>query len=136
MSVVVDASFICSLLLPDEKDDRVLTLAKSVFANDLYAPALIQCEVLSILVMAVRRKRITSKQRDRALSVFEQLRIRVDGPINGQQLSQVLKLADEYGLTAYDAAYLELGVRLRAGIATFDKELQKAVRKEGLDVFG
>jgi len=135
MSVVVDASFICSLLLPDESDDRILSLAKSVLDDDVYAPALIQCEMLNILLMAVRRRRITSKQRDRAMSVFEQFKIRVDGPMSGQQISRILKLADAYGLTAYDATYLELGVRQQAGIATLDKDLQKAVRGEGLKVF-
>jgi predicted nucleic acid-binding protein len=101
----------------------------------VYAPALFQSELANILLMAVRRRWITSKQRDPALSVFEQLRIRIDGPLSGQQISQVLKMADEYELTAYDATYLALAVRLQADLATLDKSLIKAGRGEGLRVF-
>jgi len=35
----------------------------------------------------------------------------------------VLALARSYGLTAYDAAYLELALRRGAALATFDPQL-------------
>lgn len=38
----------------------------------------------------------------------------------------------KYGLTAYDAAYLELAKRKNLSLATFDKELIDAAHREGV----
>ena len=49
---------------------------------------------------------------------------------------QVVALARKHGLTAYDAAYLELAVRLGAPISTLDRALAGAAPAEGLDFVG
>jgi predicted nucleic acid-binding protein len=41
-----------------------------------------------------------------------------------------------YGLTAYDAAYLELAIRKGLPLATFDKELIAAAPLEGVKLIG
>jgi predicted nucleic acid-binding protein len=41
-----------------------------------------------------------------------------------------------YGLTAYDAAYLELAKRKGLPLATFDKELIAAATLEGVALVG
>ncbi|MCO6441660.1 MAG: type II toxin-antitoxin system VapC family toxin [Nitrococcus mobilis] len=48
----------------------------------------------------------------------------------------VLALAREHGLTAYDATYLELALRVGAVLATFDGKLADAMRRAGGTVFG
>jgi predicted nucleic acid-binding protein len=48
----------------------------------------------------------------------------------------VFALARKYGLTAYDAAYLELALRTGSPLATFDRQLADAVRLAGGRVFG
>jgi predicted nucleic acid-binding protein len=50
-------------------------------------------------------------------------------------LSNVLPLAREYGLSAYDAAYLDVAVRQGAPLATLDNALQKAGRSAGIEIF-
>jgi len=47
----------------------------------------------------------------------------------------VLPLAREYSLSAYDAAYLELSIRHGAPLATLDGKLQKAAQKAGIKTF-
>ena len=47
-----------------------------------------------------------------------------------------MALARSYGLTAYDAMYLELALRRGAPLATFDSQLADATRKAGGRVFG
>jgi predicted nucleic acid-binding protein len=42
-------------------------------------------------------------------------------------------LARQQGLTAYDAAYLELAVRRGAALATQDKELLRAAEACGIE---
>jgi predicted nucleic acid-binding protein len=47
-----------------------------------------------------------------------------------------LLLARRFGLTAYDAAYLELAKRKGLPLATFDKELIEAAAQEGVALVG
>ena len=50
--------------------------------------------------------------------------------------TSILALARSYGLTAYDATYLELAMRRAATLATFDRKLAAAARAAGVRVFG
>ena len=51
-------------------------------------------------------------------------------------LSGTLQLARRYKLSAYDASYLELALRLGMPLATLDEDLQKAAKKAGVKKFG
>jgi predicted nucleic acid-binding protein len=62
------------------------------------------------------------------------LPITVDADSGGHVLGDVHRLAILYGLTSYDAAYLELAVRRDLPIATLDAELIKACQAAGITV--
>lgn len=53
----------------------------------------------------------------------------------GDHVSNVLPLARKYGLSAYDAAYLELSIRHGAPLATLDGRLVKAAKQAGVKIF-
>lgn len=48
---------------------------------------------------------------------------------------KIIELSQQHGLTAYDAAYLELALREGLPLATLDKELEKAARSAGALLF-
>jgi hypothetical protein len=50
--------------------------------------------------------------------------------------SYVLLLSANHGLSAYDAAYLELALNRDTPLATLDRKLAAAARKEGVTVLG
>ena len=50
-------------------------------------------------------------------------------------MANVLPLAREYGLSAYDAAYLDVAVRQGALLATLDGALRQAGRSAGIKIF-
>ena len=52
-----------------------------------------------------------------------------------ESVSNILPIAREYGLSAYDAAYLDVAVRHGAPLATLDGQLQKAGQKAGIEIF-
>jgi len=64
------------------------------------------------------------------------LPIEEDGRRPSAVQSAVLALARVYGLTGYDATYLELVLRTGRILATFDGQLAEAVRLAGGRVFG
>ena len=47
-----------------------------------------------------------------------------------------MSLAREHELTAYDAAYLELAMRLGLPLATGDRKLRTAARRVGVGLLG
>ena len=55
---------------------------------------------------------------------------------SGVSLSaELLTLARKHSLSAYDAAYLEVSLRLSLPLATLDKRLQGADLKDGVDLY-
>ncbi|MGB9335156.1 MAG: type II toxin-antitoxin system VapC family toxin [Candidatus Acidiferrales bacterium] len=50
-------------------------------------------------------------------------------------MSNILPITREYGLSAHDAAYLDVAVRHGVPLAALDNALQKAGRKAGIEIF-
>ena len=130
--VVLDASVVLAHLLPDEDGERAESAMTAALAGEPVAPALLPFEVANTLQMRVRRGGLAADLRDDLLAHFLGLDIGL-GPAG--DLEEVVALADRHRLTAYDAAYLELAVRLGAPLATLDTELRRAGRIEGLEVW-
>lgn len=82
--------------------------------------------------MGVRRQRLESSRRDLLLSALGRLDIRNDPETDRYAWSPTMRLADKFGLTLYDASYLELAQRLNLPLATLDQALRRAA--ERLDV--
>lgn len=83
-------------------------------------------------MQAERRKRIVRAQVATFLRLVEQLPIVVDEEMDNRTLERVLALARAEGLTVYDAAYLDLAMRRGTELATLDKELVRAARRNGI----
>lgn len=62
------------------------------------------------------------------------LDIRIDDDGAGRVLTDVHRLALQYRLTSYDAAYLELAQRRNLPLATLDDELRAAAAAAGVTV--
>ena len=60
--------------------------------------------------------------------------IRIDRESNEAAFEQAFLLAEKYGLTVYDAGYLELAIREGLTLVTPDKDLRKAARAAGVQL--
>jgi predicted nucleic acid-binding protein len=88
------------------------------------------------LVLSRRgRKRIRPPEVRRFVELLKGLSILEDGQPFFDTVSNVLPLARERDLSAYDAAYLDVAVRQGAPLATLDAALQKAGRTAGINIF-
>jgi predicted nucleic acid-binding protein len=65
---------------------------------------------------------------------LEALHIEVDGETRARAFSHVLDLARRERLSAYDAAYLELAMRLGVPLASKDGPLCDAAERVGVSV--
>jgi len=95
-------------------------------------PAHWPTEVSNGLLMGVRRKRIQSGKPKSFWDELALLPITVEAGLNPHEAKDTLSLSDKYGLTAYDAAYLELAGRKQLPLATLDTELRRAAVAQGI----
>src|SRR5260370_10188447 len=97
-------------------------------------PADWMLEVTNALLVAERRKRIAAASVNHAVGILRQLPIRADAETDDQAGRQTLELARRHLLSIYDAAYLELALRLGAGLAALDEPLKVAAQKRGVTI--
>jgi predicted nucleic acid-binding protein len=135
MEYVLDASFYASSILPDEKNEFSLKFFSTVGTQDtMYVPHLWWYETGNILKKAIMRKRIGYSEAQVLISKLSDLKIVTDTEFGGTYTETLLKLADDYSLTVYDAAYLELARRKKAVLGTLDNNLKTAAIACGVHV--
>jgi len=136
MSFVLDASATAAWIHVDEVTPVLNQVFAELTASVAWVPELWQLEVANLLVMNVRKGRYDVVARDRYLTILGQLPIQVDSSTGARAWSQTLSLAEQHRLTVYDAAYLELAVRLSLPLITLDSQLRAAANQIGVPVRG
>lgn len=95
-------------------------------------PPLWRLEVANGFQSAIRRKRIDQRYRDESLADLKLLPIEIDGECDARVWPFALPLAERFGLSVYDACYLELAQRRDLPLATLDARLHSAGAALGL----
>ncbi|WP_157270862.1 type II toxin-antitoxin system VapC family toxin [Azohydromonas aeria] len=127
---VVDASVAAAWLLPDEATGYTDAALAATADGEVWVPALWLLEIGNLLLTAQRRRRIDAAKRTELAAAAAALRLRIDREPVG--LVELDALAARHGLTAYDAAYLELALRRKVALATLDEALLAAMKIEGV----
>jgi predicted nucleic acid-binding protein len=127
---VVDASVSAAWFLPDEATAFTEAALQATATQDVWVPALWRLEMSNLLLRAQRRKRITADKRAELAALASALRIKVDH--EAVAITVIDALAARHGLSAYDAAYLELALRRGLPLATQDDALSGAMIKAGV----
>jgi predicted nucleic acid-binding protein len=135
MWYVLDASFCAPYFLPDEKNDSTDSFFASIGRSDVMSvPQLWWYEMGNILKTALMRKRIDHAQALSLASGLSSFKVITDTEFGGGSAETLLKLAHDYGLTVYDAAYLELAEREKAVLGILDGHLKTAAARCGVEV--
>jgi predicted nucleic acid-binding protein len=102
--------------------------------HPVLVPAVWALEITNAIVVAERRKRVGQPEVRRFVELLDGLTINeVSLPV-AASVSNILPLAREYGLSAYDASYLDVAIRHSAPLATLDSGLEKAGRSAGGEI--
>jgi predicted nucleic acid-binding protein len=133
--IVIDASVALAWCFPDEASDYADGVLLTLEARTVLVPAIWPVEITNALLVGERRKRIRQPEVRRFVELLKGLSILEDVQPFADTVSNVLPLAREYDLSAYDAAYLDVAVRHGAPLATLDGALQKAGRAAGIKIF-
>ena len=132
MSFIIDNSVSLAWCFEDEQTPNVMTLLDRVAESGAIAPQLWPIEALNGLLTAERRGRISAPVRHRLAGFLQDLPIRIDDETAAKTWTATTQLAELYGLTAYDATYLELAIRLGRPLATSDRALIAAAEAAGV----
>lgn len=136
MSLVLDSSAALGWIYPDEAGEAARAIFEMVADIGAWVPSLWRIEVANSLQIGVRRGRIDRVFRDTALRDLAQLSISVDPETSSFAWTSTVQLADRFGLTIYDATYLELAQRRALPLASFDEPLRTAARACGVLLIG
>ncbi len=123
---------VLSWCFPDEHPDLARQFA-DLFkqGHTAIAPAFWPHEVLNALLAGERRKCISTAQTRSFLKDLALLPIELEQFPPATVFTRIQSLSREHGLTAYDAAYLDLALAVGLPLATLDADLTRACQKAG-----
>lgn len=118
-ALVVDCSALAVVMFREPGADQVAT---QLAGHQLHAPYLLQAELANVALVKHRRGEPHALA---ALAHAAELAIE----LHGLDMVAVATLAEQFGLTAYDAAYLCLSVELACPLITLDRKLGAAAQR-------
>lgn len=132
--LVLDASVALTWCFKNEATAGADSALERLATETAAVPAIWHLEIANVLAMSERRRRITPASSTEFIALLETLAIDVDEETPSRALGRVLDLARAAQLTAYDAAYLELAMRLGLPLASKDNDLCDAAERLGVSV--
>ena len=132
MSWVADCSLAMAWCFEDEATPRTEALLDRTETDAVVVPLHWPLEVTNVLRNAVKRGRLTEAQAAQKSAALMSLSVRFDHLTHQLAFTTTYQLAQKYKLTSYDAAYLELAIRLGAELATNDDDLMRAAKRAGV----
>jgi len=126
-NILIDTSAIIAVIANEPEKGRLIEL---VDGFSLIAPKSVYWEIGNAFSAMLKRRRVTLKQVERALGVFNEIPIRyldID-------LRESLVVANKHGMYAYDAYLLAGAMRYKAPLLTLDQQLARLANDMCIDV--
>jgi predicted nucleic acid-binding protein len=135
-TLILDCSMAMAWCFADESTSETAGIQDRLAAEAALVPAHWFLEVVNVLAMAEKRKRISPDDSRQFVQLLSILDIQVDEESSRRAFDHVLPLCRSHGLTSYDAAYLDLVLRRHLPLASLDDDLRQAATSLGMHVLG
>ena len=126
---VIDNSVVMSWCFKDETNKYADTILNRLSEATAFVPSIWPLEVVNVLLVAERKKRLSEADSARFITLLTQLPIVVEVDHPEKSMKELLSFARANSLSSYDASYLDLAMKSGYPIATSDKKLILAARK-------
>ena len=133
--LVIDNSVTMSWAFANERSPYALAVLQALHQANALVPAIWPLEVVNVILVAERNKRIKRKDSDEFLTLLTGLPISVVPDTTGHCFGPMSQVARRYGLSAYDASYLSLALTRGLPLATQDNALKAAAKKAQVPLF-
>ena len=134
MAFVLDCSVTMAWIFSDEASEATDRLRDALAETRAFVPALWPIETSNALLAATRHGRIARDEWPLIRTHLDALPIEIDPASAPRTWGATLDLASTHGISAYDATYLELAVRMRLPLATLDQRLGAAARSASVEL--
>lgn len=139
-AVVVDTSFLVGAILSDivgdESKEAAQFIEELISKNgQIVVPQIFWFEVGNVFLNATKQKkdggspRISTMQMLKIEQLLADLPVYTDLQPDFETRMRIREIAREFGLSYYDASYLELAQRKGLELKTFDRQLLKALEQ-------
>ncbi len=135
-TLVLDCSMTMAWCFADESTPETMAVQDRLASEAALVPAHWFLEVVNVLAMAEKRKRISPEDSAAFLQQLSILDIQVDEEASRRAFDHLLPLCRGHGLTSYDAAYLDLVLRRQLPLASLDEPLCQVAVSLGMQVLG
>jgi predicted nucleic acid-binding protein len=132
--IVLDASLIIAHVLGESAIAFDTSIFDTLKGDKVTVPAHWSTEVASALTNNARRGRLSQADIALILKQIDVFDIEFAEPLPVEELSDLIAFATDQQLTAYDAAYVMLALRLGAKLATLDNAMRRAAGGLHIDV--
>ena len=126
---VVDNSVVMSWCFKDETNQYADAVLDKLSETTAIVPAIWPLEVVNVLLVAERRKRLKQADSVRFITLLSKLPIVVEHEWPEKMMTGLLALGRAKNLSSYDASYLDLAMRKDCPLATLDKKLMEAAKE-------
>ena len=133
---VIDASVTLAWCFADESSGEADAVLDRLEREAVLAPAHWPLEIANALRTAERRGRLDATDLPRLRALLAALPVEIVPVELATATGGVLEAARTYGLTAYDAAYLDLAAVKAVPLATIDDRLRDACAHAGVETLG
>ena len=133
MPFVVDNSIVVGWHLDNQATPYSDEVLNALAGDTGHVPALWALEFSNVVRKALLAKKITETRAREIMQIQASLALTVHGDI--PVAAENMALALRYRLSSYDAAYLDLALRLRLPMATADRALHDASFAAGVGAF-
>ena len=133
-SFVIDNSVVMSWCFKDETNQYADAVLDRLSDSTAFVPSIWPLEVVNVLLVAERNKRLREADSVRFITLLSQLPIIVEYERTERIMKDLLSLARSNNLSSYDAYYLDLSMRKGFPIATLDTQLIEAAKKTNVPI--
>ena len=126
---VIDNSGVMSWAFQDEANPFADAVLEKLSETSAIVPSVWPLEVVNVLLVAERRKRLKQADSVRFITLLSQLPIFVEREWPDNRMEELLAVGRANDLSSYDASYLYLAMRKGIPLATSDQKLIAAAKQ-------
>jgi predicted nucleic acid-binding protein len=131
MAFVADNSVIVAWFVKSQANPYTWGILERAAAGEvMHVPLLWRQEFVNTMAVLERRRRLKAADTAQAFAELTDMNLAIDRQL--VELDTLAGLARRFRLSAYDATYLELAMRLRLPFACRDSPLKAALPKAGV----
>jgi len=131
---VIDNSVVMSWCFKDEANDYADAVLEKLMTARAIVPAIWPLEVVNVLLVAERKKRLKQADSFRILTLLLQLPIEAEQEWSQKAMPDLLALGRNLDLSSYDLSYLNLAMRRGCPLASLDQKLVSAAKESGVSI--